>query len=281
MVEKKVVTKISLTIFVVVVLGIQVFVLLYFNKNITNLRQEVNDTKNKLQEKINENYMLQQEQIDKLSSSLQRTEESLSEQMSQLKAKASADFSGIIESAIKSVVSIKTDVSLGSGFIISDEGYIVTNAHVLTNAHYARIFKYNNELENAIPIGIDLDADIALLKISSSDSFLKFGDSDELKVGEKVIAVGNPYGLSFSVTEGIISALDRKGLNNLPYYIQTDVALNPGNSGGPLINNEGKVIGINNFKVAGGESLGFALESNYAEQVINNIAEQILNKTII
>jgi len=82
-------------------------------------------------------------------------------------------------------------------------------------------------------------------------------------VGEKVIAIGNPLGLSLSVTEGIVSGVHRIGDNNLPAYIQTDAALNPGNSGGPLINTDGKVIGINNFKISGTESLGFALESDY------------------
>jgi S1-C subfamily serine protease len=99
-----------------------------------------------------------------------------------------------------------------------------------------------------------------------------------LKVGEKVIAIGNPLGLSFSVTEGIISALDRVGPNNLAEYIQTDVSLNPGNSGGPLINTRGKVVGINNFKIGDAESLGFALESNSIRDSINDLAgEKIID----
>ena len=109
-----------------------------------------------------------------------------------------------------------------------------------------------------------------------------FGDSDDVQVGEKVIAIGNPLGLSFTVTGGIISAVDRIGPNGLDVYIQTDAALNPGNSGGPLINKEGKVIGINNFK-AGGESenIGFALESNYIIDAVNDIALKEIGRALI
>ena len=98
---------------------------------------------------------------------------------------------------------------------------------------------------------------------------------------EKVIAIGNPLGLQFSVSEGIVSAVHRQGPSQTNSYIQTDAALNPGNSGGPLINKQGKVIGINNFKVGGGESLGFALESNYIENIVNQIALEKLNQTLI
>ena len=102
-----------------------------------------------------------------------------------------------------------------------------------------------------------------------------------VQVGEKVIAIGNPLGLQFSVSQGIVSATHREGANRLNAYIQTDAALNPGNSGGPLINTEGKVIGINNFKIGGGESLGFALESNYIEETINEIAQEELGVELL
>jgi serine protease Do len=107
---------------------------------------------------------------------------------------------------------------------------------------------------------------------------LSLANSDQLQVGKKVIAIGNPYGLSFSVTEGIISAIDRTGPNGKAEYIQTDVSLNPGNSGGPLIDTQGKVVGINNFKVSSAESLGFALESNSLKQILNKIANSTLVK---
>ena len=123
--------------------------------------------------------------------------------------------------------------------------------------------------------------DISLLKTEGSFHELKLGNSDNTKIGEKVIAIGNPLGLSFTATEGIISAKDRIGINSLPYYFQTDVSLNPGNSGGPLINTKGEVIGINNFKISGAEDIGFALEINYAKQTIYQIALQYLNQTIV
>lgn len=267
-------------VLIVILLISQFGIFLYLSLNINQLKNDLNSTKFQLDKKINENYLLTQGQIEQLTSSLIETKEDLSSQLSKLKASTSSDFSGIIESAVKSVVSIKTDVAQGSGFIISQGGYIVTNAHVLSGAHYAKALTYNNELISAELIGYDSDLDIALLKIPGNYNYLKFADSDNVKVGEKVIAVGNPYGLSFSVSEGIVSAVHRS-FNNLNAYIQTDVSLNPGNSGGPLINKEGEVIGINNFKISSAEGLGFALESDYVKAKINDISEQALNITIV
>ena len=129
-------------------------------------------------------------------------------------------------------------------------------------------------------IGYDSNADIALLKINGSYDYLELRNSDDVRVGEKVIAIGNPLGLSFSVSEGIVSAINREGANGLPAYIQTDAALNPGNSGGPLIGTDGKAIGINNYK-ARGENIGFALESNYIKDTVNEIALRKLNMTVL
>lgn len=252
---------------------------IYFSTIITDLKSELNSTSTQLQEKINENQIQTQSQITELTSSLSSltsTQQSLTKQISELKATTSADFSGIIETAVKAVVSIKTNIAQGSGFMITDTGYLVTNAHVLSGARYANAYTYDNNKYSADLIGYDLDLDVALLKISGNYDYLEFGNSNDVKVGEKVIAIGNPLGLSFTATEGIISAIHRDN-----YYIQTDVALNPGNSGGPLINKQGKAIGINNFKVGGAESLGFALESNYAEQAVNSIALKALNQTLI
>jgi len=266
---------------IIVLLVAQIGMSFHLYSSTVSLKQELNSTKSELRDKINENYLLTQEKIDELTSSLMNTQESLEEQISKIKAKSSADFSGIIEKAVKSVVSIKTDVSQGSGFIINDEGYIITNAHIFLGAHYAKALTYEQNLVNADLIGFDLDDDLVLLKIPGDYDYLRFADSDDVKVGEKVIAVGNPHGLSFSVTEGIVSAVDRDGLDNIGVYIQTDVPLNPGNSGGPLISTDGRVIGINNFKIGGAESLGFALESNYAVNAINDIALNALNMTLV
>lgn len=211
----------------------------------------------------------------------EESQEALQLEMNLLKASAGEDFSGIIEDAIKAVVTIRTDVSQGTGFIINSEGYIVTNAHVLVGATYVQIITYEQEITNADLIGYDGDLDIALLKVEGDYDSISLADSDNVQVGEKVIAIGNPLGLQFSVSQGIVSAVHREGINRLEAYIQTDAALNPGNSGGPLINTQGKVIGINNFKVSGGESLGFALESNYIKDTVNEIAVEVLEETLL
>jgi len=110
---------------------------------------------------------------------------------------------------------------------------------------------------------------------------LELADSDDVQIGEKVIAIGNPLGLQFSVSEGIVSGIHRPGLNEMEVYIQTDAALNPGNSGGPLINKKGEVIGINNFKIGGTEGMGFALESNSIKETVNEIAMLTLGQDLI
>ena len=206
---------------------------------------------------------------------------SMDKEFALLKASVGEDFSGIIEDAIKSVVTIRTDVGQGTGFIINKEGYVVTNAHVLSGGRTINVIDYKQNSILAKFIGYDLNIDIALLKIPKKDYRLELTNSDDVHIGEKVIAIGNPLGLQFSVSQGIVSAVHRPGPNGIEAYIQTDAALNPGNSGGPLINKEGKVIGINNFKIGGGESLGFALESNYIESAINNISAKALNRTLV
>jgi serine protease Do len=233
-------------------------------------------TQSDIEEQINLNQQSMQSQINEISTSLLTVKKDFKAEISELKATASSDFSGIIEQVIPGVVSIGTDVSQGSGFIISDDGYVITNYHVLEGANFARVLLYEeNKWTSAEAIGFDKTLDVAIIKISGSGyQELKFGNSDNIRVGEKAIALGNPLGLSFSVTEGIVSALGREGPNDIPAYIQIDTPLNPGNSGGPLVDKQGKVIGINNFKLQDSENLGFALESNYAVNVINNIFEQ-------
>ena len=133
---------------------------------------------------------------------------------------------------------------------------------------------YDDEVYDAKLIGYNDEVDVAVLKVDASLENLRFGDSDDVEVGERVIALGNPAGLSFTVTEGIVSAVDRKGSNNLEIYLQTDVPLNPGSSGGPLVNTNSRIIGINNFKVGGYEGLGFAIESNVVKQVVDDVIQQ-------
>ena len=239
---------------------------------------------NTLNNKISNLQADTQSKLNELTTNLLETKitvEESQEELILLKASAGEDFSGIIEEAIKSVVTIRTDIGQGTGFIIHEEGYIVTNAHVLTGGSIVQAITSEQELIDALFIGYDIDFDIALLKIPGDYDFLLLDDSDNAQIGEKVIAIGNPLGLQFSVSQGIVSAIHRLGINGVEAYIQTDAPLNPGNSGGPLINKQGKVIGINNFKISDSESLGFALESNYIKDVVNQIAQQELNQTLI
>lgn len=277
-------THIAFAIWIIIFKILVISSLIYIAFILVDLRTELQLTREfqgQLEEQINENQAAMQEQINQIGDSLIVTKKSLGDEISEIKASASTDFSGIIADVLPSVVSIGTDVSQGSGFIISKDGYVITNAHVLEGARYAKVLRYEtNEWIITEPIGYDKTFDVAVLKIPSGKfDYLEFGDSNNLKVGEKAIALGNPLGLSFSVTEGIISALNRVGPNGINSYIQIDVPLNRGNSGGPLINKKGEVIGINNFKLQDSENVGFALESNYAVEAINKILE-INNQTL-
>ena len=244
--------------------------------NYDKLNTDIKDTQNKISELTNSLVQTNNE-LKNLGSQVG----SFDERFEELKATTSSDFSGIIEREIKGVVTIKTDVSQGTGFIITDDGYVVTNYHVMEGAKAAQIITSDSKTYSVNLVGHNTGMDISLLKIDGSFHSLDLGDSDDVKLGEKVIAIGNPLGLSFTTTEGIISARDRTGINDLPYYFQTDVSLNPGNSGGPLINTKGEVIGINNFKISGADNIGFALEINYAKDTINSIALKAVNQTIV
>ena len=240
--------------------------------------------KNNLNNKIDGLEADTQSKLNELTESLIETQGSLDLQEAEfenLKSSAGEDFSEIIQSSFKSVVTIRTNVAQGTGFIISNEGYIVTNAHVLSKANAVEAITHNQDRISATYIGYNPELDLALLKVEGEFNYLEFGNSDKTEIGERVIAIGNPLGLTFSVSEGIVSGVHRAGANKVEAYVQTDAALNPGNSGGPLIDKEGQVIGINNFKLANGESLGFALESNYVKNAINEISQEELEKNIL
>ena len=201
----------------------------------------------------------------------------LKDELKSIKVK-SKDFTAIIDDVLQSVVSVGTDKGLGSGAVIDNRGFIVTNFHVVNGTKIIRILTYGEEIYDAALIGYDDVADIAVLKVNAELKNLEFGNSDDAQVGERVIALGNPAGLSFTVTEGIISAVHRGGPNNLKIYLQTDVPINPGNSGGPLVDANSRIIGINNFKIGGFEGLGFAVESNVAKQIAEDIIDKYLQQ---
>ncbi len=169
---------------------------------------------------------------------------------------------------------------LGSGFIISHNGYILTNNHVVRGADKIVVRLYDKREFKAKIVGTDPNTDIALLKIDADDlPVLPLGDSDKLKVGEIVMAIGNPFGLSYTVTVGVVSAKGRSnvGITDYEDFIQTDAAINPGNSGGPLINIKGEVVGVNTaiFTKSGGYmGIGFAIPINMVKAIEKQLIEK-------
>ncbi len=167
--------------------------------------------------------------------------------------------------------------NLGSGVVVSPDGYIITNNHVVEKADEIKVTLYNQQNYKGRIIGTDPKTDLAIIKIPAKNlPAIKWGDSDGLLVGEFVLAFGNPYGLGHTVTMGIISALGRANVGIADYedFIQTDAAINPGNSGGPLVNITGELVGINTaiFSRTGGyQGIGFAIPSNMAKSVMTQL----------
>ncbi len=167
--------------------------------------------------------------------------------------------------------------SLGSGFVITEDGYIVTNNHVIDGADIIKITFDENKTEEHVAevVGTDPDTDLALLKIEAKGlPFLKFGNSDALEVGEWLLAIGNPLGLDHTVTAGILSAKGRN-IQSGSYddFLQTDASINPGNSGGPLLNMAGEVVGINTAIAQRAQGIGFAIPSSMAQRIIESLKE--------
>jgi serine protease Do len=170
-----------------------------------------------------------------------------------------------------------TQRSLGSGFIIDKEGFIVTNNHVIEGADKIRVKLVSGQEFDADIIGKDSKTDIALIKIKATEDLptATLGDSETIFVGDWVLAIGSPFGLEHTVTAGIVSAKGRV-IGSGPYddFIQTDASINPGNSGGPLIDINGKVVGINTAIIAGGQGIGFAIPINMARNIIEQLKKQ-------
>jgi serine protease Do len=169
----------------------------------------------------------------------------------------------------------RKEQSLGSGFIISRDGYIVTNHHVIKDADQIKVILHDKQEYDASIIGTDPMTDLALIKVDTKDlQPLKFGRSRDAEIGSWVVAIGSPFGLEQTVTAGIISAKGRI-LGSGPYddFIQTDASINPGNSGGPLVNMDGEVIGINTAIVRSGQGIGFAIPSDLATGIIDQLID--------
>ena len=195
-------------------------------------------------------------------------------------------FVSATNNSIESVVTVYTyggnrsyaNNSIGSGVIFSEDGYIVTNTHIISGNKLIKVKLHTGEEIDANLIGADVNADIAVLKINSNSVLkpINVSNSDNLKIGDKVLAIGNPYGIGISVSSGIISATGRDYGNPYLELIQTDAAINPGNSGGALINENGNLIGINTkiFSRTGAyQGLGFAIPSNNIVQIASEIIQ--------
>ena len=169
--------------------------------------------------------------------------------------------------------------SLGSGFIVSKEGHILTNNHVVQGTDDIVVDLYDGRQAKAAVVGTDPQVDVAVLKISLPNlTPLPLADSDQVKVGQIVFAIGNPFGLRESVSQGIISARDRRGISDSSVeFFQTDTAINPGNSGGPLVDIRGEVVGINSViysESGGNQGIGFAIPSNLVRRTLKSIIEK-------
>lgn len=213
--------------------------------------------------------------------------------------KENMEISDILEQVSKSIVGISklqengssiflkdgtTKLGLGTGIIVSADGYIITNEHV-SGSKYARCYVTleNGKEYQATVVWSDTDLDLSIIKINANElPYVTFGDSDNIRIGQKVYAIGNPIGFEFrrTVTSGIISAKDRtiklEEADKISYMedlIQTDATINPGNSGGPLINVNGEVIGINSVKIDSAESIGFAIPINIIKPIVKSFIE--------
>jgi serine protease Do len=174
----------------------------------------------------------------------------------------------------------RKSMSLGSGVIVSSDGYIMTNNHVIRDADKIKVRLSNKKEYAGKVMGTDPKTDLAVIKINAENlSTLKMGNSDELRVGELVLAIGNPFGLNQTITMGIVSAVGRANVGIADYedFIQTDAAINPGNSGGALVNVKGELVGINTaiFSTTGGyQGIGFSIPSNMVKIVMRSLIER-------
>lgn len=230
------------------------------------------------------------ERIFDVETDLQVSQESLSSQLldlaqSQAQTKATLessirniqlsnqDFSGTIKDALPSVVSVLTDLGQGSGVIVTTDGLVITNYHVIEDASVIRVLTYDGELLPVDLIGFAQARDLAVLRIRGTDNFKRLKFSTNNFVGQNVVAIGNPGGLGFTVTEGIVSNNER--VVNGQEFIQISAPINSGNSGGPLIDIDGDIVGINTLKITGFEGVGFAIPAADAKSILEQAQDVI------
>ena len=186
-------------------------------------------------------------------------------------------YNHVYNSVKNSVVTIQTDKGRGSGVIVTDDGHVVTNEHVIRGANRVNIISLDNNVYSAKVVGIDAITDIALLKSDFKGKAISFSDSSAVKIGDVVLAIGNPFGVGQTLTKGIISRTNSGHIteNPLDEFLQSDAAINPGNSGGAMVNIKGDLIGINtmNLSLGGGsDGIGLAVPSN----LVKNITQQLI-----
>ena len=186
-------------------------------------------------------------------------------------------YNNIYNSVKNSVVTIQTNKGRGSGVIVTDDGHVVTNEHVIRGASRVNIISLDNNVFSAKVVGIDAITDIALLKSDFKGKAISFSDSSSVKIGDIVLAIGNPFGVGQTLTKGIISRTNSGHIteNPLDEFLQSDAAINPGNSGGAMVNIKGDLIGINtmNLSLGGGsDGIGLAVPSN----LVKNITQQLI-----
>ncbi|MBI5066522.1 trypsin-like peptidase domain-containing protein [Candidatus Woesearchaeota archaeon] len=240
----------------------------YFELKIKTLETQLTELKNV----SDENFGKLQKNLDLISEEVKGVQKESLEKIKKVQEEVSTsngDFSKLIQETLPAVVSIKANTGVGSGVIIHPDGYVITNYHVIKDAMLADLTTYDGSSHKINIVATDANSDLAILQITAENKkfhYLEF--ADKIIAGERVLALGNPGGLEFSVAEGIISATERPGPNGI-LYIQSDVPINPGNSGGPLINKQGQIIGINTLKVKGFEGVGFAVHYKVAKEMVD------------
>lgn len=260
--------------------------LVKFQEDIADLRLELSNIKQSMEsalipitESISRVQKESEQSITDITNAIERIEKENTQSISGLRETVKKvsldkdDISLVAQDAMPAVVSIKTDMQQGTGFFVSGDGFVLTNAHLLTDNSFVKVVTFDHKTYFGQVVGIDVPSDIALLKINSDPSqFLRLGDSDSMAAGDDVIAIGNPGGFDFSVSKGVISSTDRQNKHRVDMF-QMDISINPGNSGGPLINRQGLVVGMNSGFIYTPtslfERLGFAIKSNYIKNKVN------------